>query len=67
MRVSDIIDVNAIAEEKLAMSDYEESENSIRDILIEIDIEEIPGQLTIWDIPIDDSIDCPEERMEAAA
>lgn len=49
------------------MSDYEGSENAIRDILIEIDIEEIPGQLTIWDIPIDDSIDCPEERMEAAA
>lgn len=66
-RASDIIDAIAIAEEKLAMSDYEESENAIRDILIEIDIEEIPGQLTIWDIPIDDSIDCPEERMEAAA
>ena len=37
-RASDIIDAIAIAEEKLAMSDYEESENAIRDILIEIDI-----------------------------
>lgn len=45
-----------------SMSDCEEPENAIKDTSIEIDIEEIPGQLTIWDIPID----CPEERMEAA-
>lgn len=50
-----------------SMSDCEEPENAIKDTSIEIGIEEIPGQLTIWDIPIDDPIDCPEERMEAAA
>ena len=62
-----LLRLNTIAEEELAMSDCEEPENAIKDTSIEIGIEEIPGQLTIWDIPIDDLIDCPEERMEAAA
>ena len=49
-RVSDIMDALAIAEDRLAAMEAEEAEN--REIeKNKTNTEEIPGQLTIWDIP----------------
>ena len=38
----------SIAEEKLTVMEAEESDNQLKEITVP-EIEEIPGQLTIWD------------------
>lgn len=48
-RASDIMTAISIAEEKLTAMEAEESDIQLKEITVP-EIEEIPGQLTIWDI-----------------
>ena len=51
-RASDIMAAISIAEEKLTVMETEEADNQLKQTIIR-EIEEIPGQLTIWDIPVE--------------
>ncbi len=65
-RVSDIMTAISIAEEKLTVMEVEESDIQLKETTIP-EIEEIPGQLTIWDILPVDFIEKPELELKAAA
>ena len=65
-RVSDIMAAISIAEEKLALMEAEESEIQLKETTM-TESEEIPGQLTIWDILPKKIVELPKSELKAAA
>lgn len=65
-RVSDIMTAISIAEEKLTAMETEESDIQLKETTVP-EIEEIPGQLTIWDILPREFIEQPKSELKAAA
>ena len=65
-RASDIMTAISIAEEKLAVMEAEESGIQFKETTVP-EIEEIPEQLTLWDILQVDSAEQPESELKTAA
>lgn len=65
-RASDIITAISIAEEKLIAMEAAEADIQLKETTVP-EIEEIPGQLTIWDILPVDFVEKPESELKAAA
>lgn len=65
-RVTDIMAAISIAEEKLALMEAEKSNIQLKETTMP-EIEEIPGQLTIWDILPIEIVEQPESELKAAA
>lgn len=65
-KVSDIMTAISIAEEKLTAMEPEESDIQLKETTV-TKIEEIPGQLTIWDILPVDFVEKPKSELKAAA
>ena len=65
-RASDIITAISIAEEKLIAMKAAEADIQLKETTVP-EIEEIPGQLTIWDILPVDFVEKPESELKAAA
>lgn len=65
-RASDIMTAISIAEEKLALMKAEKSDIQLKETTMP-EIEEIPGQLTIWDILPIEIVEQPESELKAAA
>ena len=64
-RASDIMTAISVVEERLTAMEAEESEIHLKEITVP-EIEEIPGQLTIWDIPSIESEQSLSELKAAA-
>ena len=65
-RASDIMTAISIAEEKLTVMEAEESDIQLKETTVP-EIEERPGQLTIWDILPIDFVEKPESELKTVA
>lgn len=65
-RVTDLMNAISIAEERLTAMETEESDIRLKEITVP-EIEEIPGQLTIWDVLPVDFVEKLEPKLKAAA
>lgn len=65
-RVSDLMNAISIAEERLTAMETEESDIQLKGITVP-EIEEIPGQLTNWDILPAGSVENPELELKTTA